>query len=318
MVLQYVAQINHLEIIVLLISTQAETTMGQIEELRAFVQIVEQQSIGKAAEQAGIAKSAMSRKLKMLEERMQAVLITRTTRQWGLTESGRQYYERGVDMLNAFDEFEARVRNENLELKGDIRLSVPLYFGQRSLSTPLLEFAEQNPDVRIDVEFSDRLVDVVAENYDMVVRISELKDSSLIARKLCQTRHIYCASPGYLANSSEIKVPKDFQAHRILQYGSSKRTKWTFTSSTGKDISVNLTSSLNSHDGAFLIEAAETGLGIARLPDFLADASIKSGKLERVLSSYEHKPQGVYFVYPSNRYLPHRTRALMDFLRQKF
>ena len=119
--------------------------MGQIEELRAFVQIVEQESIGKAAEQAGIAKSAMSRKLRLLEERMQTVLITRTTRQWALTEAGRQYYDRGLDIIHAFDEFEAQVRNENLELKGEIRISVPLYFGQISLSSVLLEFADEYP-----------------------------------------------------------------------------------------------------------------------------------------------------------------------------
>jgi DNA-binding transcriptional LysR family regulator len=291
--------------------------MGQIEELRAFVEIVEQESIGKAAEQAGIAKSAMSRRLRLLEERMQTVLITRTTRQWALTEAGRQYYDRGVDIIHAFDEFEAQVRHENLELKGEIRISIPLSFGHLSLSSHLVEFSNTHPDVRLTIEFSDRLVDVIGENFDFVVRISELQDSSLIARKFCQTHHVLCASPDYLADNSPITQPHDIQNHRIIQFGFSKRPKWTFTSPRGKDITVPLTSFLNSQDGAFLISAAELGAGIVRVPDFLAKTPLQAGRLAQVLDTYKHKTQGIYFLYPTTRYLPQRTRALIDFLHTR-
>jgi len=286
--------------------------MGQIEDLRSFVQIVDQGSIGKAAEQAGVAKSAMSRKLRLLEQRMQTVLITRTTRQWSLTEAGREYYDRGVGVLSAFDEFEAGVRNENLALSGEIRLSVPLYFGKVSLTAHLMEFSANHPDVQLNIEFSDRLVDVINDHFDLVVRISELPDSSLIARKLCETRHIYCASPEYIKSNNPISDPQDFRTHRIIQFGSSKRPKWTFTSPTGKRTIVPLTACMNSHDGAFLIDAAEHGVGIVRVPDFLAKESLDSGRLVQLLPQYELKPRGVFIVYPSARYLPHRTRALMN------
>ena len=288
--------------------------MGQIEDLRAFVQIVEQGSIGRAAEQAGIAKSAMSRKLRLLEERMQAVLIARTTRQWALTEAGREYYERGLGVITAFDEFEAHVRNENVDIRGEIRLSVPLYFGKISLSSHLLEFSKRHPAVQLNIEFNDRLVDVIDEQFDLVVRISELPDSTLIARKLCQTRHVYCASPEYIANNPPISEPPDIRAHRIMQFGSSKRPKWTFSSPGGKNITVSLTASMNSHDGAFLLEAAEQGLGIVRVPDFLAQSSLETGRLVQLLKPYELKPRGVFIVYPTARYLPHRTRVLMEYL----
>jgi len=292
--------------------------MGQLEELRAFVQIAEHESIGKAAEQAGIAKSAMSRRLRLLEERMQTVLIARTTRQWSLTEAGRQYYERGIDVLQAFDEFEAQVREDSVELRGEIRLSVPLYFGHESLSAHLLAFAKAYPDVRLNIEYTDRLVDVIGEHYDLVVRISELPDSTLIARKFCETRHVYCASADYLANMPVIKKPHDFQSHRIIQFGSTKRPKWIFTTARGKDIVVPLHASMNTQDGAFLIHAAEQGLGIVRVPDFLAQAPLEAGRLLQVLKSYQLKPRGIYFVYPTTRYLPQRTRALMDFLQARF
>ncbi len=291
--------------------------MGQIEDIRAFVQIVEQESIGKAAEQAGIAKSAMSRKLRLLEERMETVLIARTTRQWSLTEAGRQYYERGLGVIHAVDEFEAQVRNEDLELRGEIRISVPLYFGKTSLTAPLLEFAKRYPEVHLNVEFSDRTVDVIGEHFDLVVRITELQDSSLIARKLCQTRHLICASPAYLAETEKITEPRDIQSHRIIQFGSAKRPKWTFTSPGGKDTVVSLNASMNSHDGAFLIDAAEQGLGLVRVPDFMANTSLDAGRLVEILKLYVIRPRGIYIVYPEARYLPHRTRALMEFLMKR-
>jgi len=297
--------------------------MGQIEDLRSFVQIVELGSIGKAAEQAGVAKSAMSRKLRLLEERLQTNLITRTTCQWSLTEAGREYYDRGVDILSGFDEFEAGVRNESISLSGDIRLSVPLYFGKFSLTAHLLAFSKMHPDVHLNVDFNDRMVDVVNDHFDLVVRISDLPDSSLIARKLCETRHLYCASPEYLKNNDPIKVPEDFKSHRIIQFGSSKRPKWSFTPTTrsgksSKTITVPLKASMNSHDGEFLINAAEYGHGIVRVPDFLANASLASGRLVQVLKPYTLKARSIYLVYPTSRYLPHRTRTLMACLLDKF
>ena len=290
--------------------------MGQIEDLRSFVQIVEQGSIGKAADQAGVAKSAMSRKLRLLEERMQTTLINRTTRQWSLTEAGREYYDRGIGVLSAFDEFEAGVRNDSVTLRGEIRISVPLYFGRVSLTSHLLEFTKTFPDVHLNIDFSDRLVDVINDHFDLVVRISELQDSSLIARKLCETRHIYCASPDYLKNSPQIKKPEDLRSHRIIQFGSAKRPKWSFTSQgrSAKTFTVPVNASMNSYDGKFLIQAAEHHQGIVKVPDFLANSSLNSGRLVRILKTYASEPRGIYIVYPSARYLPHQTRALMEYL----
>jgi len=302
--------------------------MGQIEDLRSFVQIVELGSIGKAAEQAGIAKSAMSRKLRLLEERMQTALIARTTRQWSLTEAGREYYDRGLGILSGYDEFEAGIRCDNLSLDGEIRLSVPLYFGKFSLSSHLLDFTKTHPDVRVNVDFSDKLVDVINDHFDLVVRISDLQDSSLIARKLCETRYVYCASPEYLKNNGPINHPEDFKSQRILQYGSSKRLRWNFPSNSrnnksgsiksSKMITIPLNASMNSHDGEFLIRAAEDGQGIARVPDFLVKSSLESGRLVQLLKTHALEPRSIYIVYPSSRYLPQRTRKLMEFLLDKF
>ena len=288
--------------------------MGQLEDLRAFVQIVEHESIGKAAEAAGIAKSAMSRRLRLLEERMQSVLIVRTTRRWALTEAGRQYHERGLGIVQAYDEFESDVRDEVREPKGEIRLSVPLYFGKATLTSPLLDFATRYPEVRLNIDFTDRMVDVIGEHYDLVVRVSSLADSSLIARKLCETRHVLCASPEHLASAPAIVTPEDLRSHRLLTYGPSRRFKWSFGDTGGKELSVSLTASMNSFDGGFLVDAAERALGVVRLPDFMVREPLAAGRLVRVLERYELEPRGVFVVYPTSRYLPQRTRALVDFL----
>ena len=259
---------------------------------------------------------SLSRKLRLLEERMQTALINRTTRQWSLTEAGREYYDRGTGLLSAFDEFEAGVRNDSVALKGEIRISVPLYFGRISLTPHLLEFSRNFPDVHLNIDFSDKLVDVINDHFDLVVRISELQDSSLIARKLCQTRHIYCASPDYIKNNSPIKKPEDIRTHRIIQFGSAKRPKWSFTppGRSSKTITVPVNASMNSYDGEFLIHAAEYGQGIVRVPDFLASSSLESGRLVQILKTYVNKTRGIHIVYPSARYLPHQTRALMEYL----
>ncbi len=288
--------------------------MGQIEDIRAFVQIVNQGSIAKAAEQAGVAKSAMSRRLRLLEERTQSRLISRTTRQWSLTDAGREYYERSVKLIEQFNEFDSHGRNDNIDLRGEIKISVPLYFGKISLSSLLLSFAKDNPSVQLNTEFSDRIVDVIDEQLDLVVRISEMKDSSLVARKLCETKHICCVSPDYACANAPINEPIDLQSHRIIQFGHAKRPKWNFNTTKGKDLTVQLCATLNSHDGEFLIQAAEQGLGVVRVPDFLAKPSVESGKLVQVLGSFAQKPRGIYIIYPTARFLPRHTRALMEYL----
>ncbi|MFT6875520.1 MAG: DNA-binding transcriptional LysR family regulator [Granulosicoccus sp.] len=291
--------------------------MGQLEDLRAFVQIVEQESISNAAKQAGIAKSAMSRKLSLLEERLQTALNVRTTRQWGVTEAGRQFYERGKEILSSYDEFESEIRAEDQKLTGEIRISVPLYFGKAALNDAIFTFSSMHPDVHLNIEFSDRIVDIVGENFDLVIRISELQDSSLIARRLCQTQHLFCASPCYIASNPEIRNPEDLKAHRILQFGFAKQPKWKFTSKSGKVSLVALHANLNSQDGGFLLNAAQQGHGIVRLPDFLVRESLNEGALTQLLPDFSPNRRGVYMLYPVSRYLPYRTRQLMEFLIQE-
>lgn len=291
--------------------------MGQLEDLRAFVQIVDNESIGKAAEKIGIAKSAMSRKLRLLEERLKTELIARTTRQWALTAAGRKYYAHAQKIISAVDEADAEIANEEVDASGEIRLSAPLHYGASVLAGHLMDFSSANPGIRLSVDFSDRFVDIIGEHYDLAIRISNPSDSSVIARKLGTTRHVFCASPEYLRKSPQITQPEDLKTHQILQFGHSKRFKWTFSAPEGGVRAVALSSSFNSNNGDMLICAATRGQGVSRLPDFLALDAIRSGRLMRVLPGWEPGPIQINAVYPATHFLPRRLRLLIDFLVER-
>ncbi len=288
--------------------------MGQLEDLRAFVRIVETESIGKAAEQTGIAKSAMSRKLRLLEDRLKTELIARTTRQWALTAAGRAYFARAQKIIAAVDEADAEIANEEVDASGAVRLSAPLHYGTSTLADRLMDFSAVFPGIQLSVDLGDRFVDMIGENYDLAIRISNLRDSSVIARKLATTQHVFCASPDYLRDAPEIARPEDLKAHEILQVGQAKRFNWVFSAPGGGERNVALSSAFNSNSGDMLLCAATRGRGVARLPDFLASEVIRSGALTRVLAGWEPAPMQISAVYPATQFLPRRVRLLIDFL----
>ncbi len=291
--------------------------MGQLEDLRAFLLIVERESIGKAADASGIAKSAMSRKLRLLEERLQTELITRTTRRWALTEAGRNYYQKAVSIVGAIDETDAEMASEQTDLRGEIRLSAPLHFGDKVLTKHILDFAEQHPAVHVHLAYDDRLVDLIGEHFDLAIRISNLPDSSMIAKKLGQTRHVFCASPGYLAAAGPLDTPADLQFHRILQVGPLKRFKWTFSRQEGAAESISLGSVLNSNNADLIIDAAARGMGVIRVPDFIAESALGDGRLVRILQGRVPPTLGIYAIFPAGRFLPGRVRRLIEFLSRR-
>lgn len=286
--------------------------MGQMEDLRAFVLIVENESIGKAAEIEEIAKSAMSRKLRLLEDRLGTELITRTTRQWSLTSAGRSYFAHAQRIISAMDEADAEVTNQQLDSGGDIRLAVPLHYGKQVLSEPLVSFSADHPNIRLSVDFDDRFVDLVSEQYDLAVRISHPADSGLIARKIGETTHIFCASPEYLRSAPIILEPRDLKEHSIIQHGRTKRFKWRFCPNGERPFEVALKSSFNSNNGDMLVAAAISGLGVVRVPDFLAQEALDSGKLVRILETCEPLPLQISMVYPATHHQPKRVRILID------
>jgi DNA-binding transcriptional LysR family regulator len=291
--------------------------MGQVEDLRMFLQIVEQESISKAAEHFGIAKSAASRRLSKLEDLLGVVLITRTARQWHLSEAGRLLYDRALKVVSEVDDIHAELRHDNRIERGPIRLTVPLQFGMSFLNPVLLEFTDAHPQIHMTVDFSDRFADLIEENYDLAIRISRLKDSSLISRKLTDVARVFCASPDYLQSAPTLQVPQDLKNHSVIQYGVSRRFKWAFSGAGAKDAVVSLSSKMNTNNAQFLIAAARAGKGIIQVPEFLVKTDIGRGNLVVVLKDYAQEPLGMYALYPETRHLPHRVRVLLDFLSRR-
>lgn len=288
--------------------------MGQLEDLRAFVRIVEHESIGKAAEQAGVAKSALSRRLRLLEDRLGTELISRTTRQWALTPAGRSYFAHARRIISAVEEADAEIANEELETGGEIRISAPQHYGTRVLSDKLVKFGELNPNIHLYVDFDDRFADLIREGYDLAVRISDLPDSSLIAKTIGHTQRVFCASPEYLGSHPTIECPDDLKAHRIIQVGRVGRFKWTFEEKGKKPKQVALTSTFNSNNGEVLLDAARSGQGVVRLPDFIAGDALKNGVLVRVLERWEPAPLPISILYAATHHQPRRVRKLLNFL----
>ncbi|MCK5446139.1 MAG: LysR family transcriptional regulator [Rhodospirillaceae bacterium] len=292
--------------------------MGQLEDMNTFVRIVEAGSISRAADQLGVVKSAISRRLVDLEARLNVQLLNRTTRKSSLTDAGRSYYQRAQEILADVGELNATTSNTQLVLEGDLKIAVPLSFGLSHLAPVINEFAVLHPGVVIHIDFADRQIDMVEEGFDLAVRIADLKDSTLIARKLFATRNILCASPAYLERAGTPERPSDLKSHDVLHYTNTPGASWHFTNKDGNQISVKLNIKLNANNGEYLCAAAVNGLGIAALPTFIAYKDVENGNLVRVLGDYALPSMNAYAVYPQTKHLSARVRALIEFLSETF
>jgi DNA-binding transcriptional LysR family regulator len=289
--------------------------------MQHFVRIVEAGSISRAAEQLGVAKSGVSRRLVELETRLGVRLLNRTTRRSSLTEAGRSYYEGAVKLLSDVAELDALVTGSKAALAGKLRLAAPLSFGLAHLSPAIEVFARAHPEVLIDIDFSDRQVDLVAQGVDLAIRIAELRDSSLQARRICPIRLMLCASPAYLAQHGSPNCPEDLARHQVLLYdigGGGGSPLLRLPDGRGGERGVPLNPRLVANNGDFLRDMAVAGHGIILTPTFIAWREVAAGALLPVLADYWPEPLNAYAVYPQSRYLPRRARILIEFLAERF
>jgi DNA-binding transcriptional LysR family regulator len=292
--------------------------MGQLEDMQVFVRIVEAGSITKAAGQLSLAKSAVSKRLNDLENRLGSKLISRTTRTSSLTEAGQQYYQRVQLLLGEVDLLNGDMARENKVLTGSLKLAVPLTFGVTHLTPAIDLFMRQHPELSIELDFSDRKVDLIEGGYDLAFRIGSLPDSSLKARKIAPIKHVICASPDYLKRQGIPENPAQLKHHKIL-----KRPGWPLAGMPLWDLEgqkhlVNGQSSLIANNGNAMTMLALTGHGIIMLPTFYVWESLQRGDLVPILENYSLATMNAYAVYPTTRYLPRKVRSLIDFLVERF
>ena len=292
--------------------------MDSISKIAIFVQVAQLQSFAAAGRELGMSGPAVSKQIQALENRLGVRLLNRTTRSVTLTEEGAVYLDRAGKALEDLQEAERRIQELKDCPTGKLKINAPMSFGNQYLVGPVAEFAKRYPEVKLEVDFDDRWVDVIAEGYDVVVRIGVLEDSSLIARKLASCPIILCASPGFEAQYGLPDQPAqlpDFPAIIYSQHGQTE--EWRYQDSNGSRGSVRLNRNFAGNSAEMQLEACLQGLGLALLPIFVAGEHLESGGLLRVLPQFDTYPErGIYALFPQNRHLATRVRLFVDWLTE--
>lgn len=290
--------------------------LDTIEGMRTFVAVASEGSFTQGALRSGISTKLASKYIRQLEERLDAQLFHRTTRSVSLTETGQAYFERCTPLLDQFDELEGLVQERQSELAGTIRITAPTGYGSNQLVKALQPFQAAHPKVRVDLHLSDHHVSIVDEGFDMAIRFGDLKDSSLVARKLKDMRIVCCASPDYLERYGTPTDPKALSTHNcLLQTTSGTLDHWEFRMG-GKVQSVAVSGSFRANSPLAVAHMAAGGLGVGRMPLYTAEPFLESGRLKLLFEAQECKVLGLYVVYPPSRHLTARVRGLIDHLGQ--
>lgn len=290
--------------------------MNNLGRIDIFLEVARRQSFSKAAGALGMTGPAVSKQIIALEDALRVKLLHRTTRQVTLTEEGAQYYDRARVAVEELKEAAAELSDARVKPSGVIRINAPLSFSHMHLLPVLSGFAKKYPDICLDVSFDDRTVDVIAEGFDLVIRIGVLQDSNLIARPLADCPIVMVASPQYLEKYGVPKLPADLKQHRMIAYGYQGVTgEWKYLGPTGKAGSIKTDSAFRATTAEMMVQAALDGVGIAILPAFAVAISLKAGRLVRILPEYEtHPRRSINAVMPPNRYRTQKVKLLLDWI----
>jgi DNA-binding transcriptional LysR family regulator len=288
-----------------------------MDETKAFVAVVQHGGFGRGARELGLPKSTVSRKIANLEERLGVTLLKRTTRVFQLTEAGRAYFETAHRILEELATAEQRVKLSQKAITGLIRFTAPTDLGASVLPRLLMEFQNRYPDIEIDLDLTDRVVDLVTERFDVALRAGSLADSSLRARKLGTGVFQLYASPKYLRKHGPPKHPSELKNLRCLHYNPGDHDRlWSLTNgSSHYRFKVPGEGSINSL--SCIRTLAALGGGVALLPTFLCKEALQEGELVQVLPSWSSERTGFYLVHPQQSFVPQRLRVFLDFFAEK-
>ncbi|MFF7709733.1 LysR substrate-binding domain-containing protein [Pseudomonas sp. NPDC007930] len=290
--------------------------MNPFEDMRLFSQVLDAGSFTAAAEHLGVSKQLISRRVMALEARLGVRLLNRSTRRLDVTPLGQAYYDAAQRLLAEVEQVEQSIAGEQGEPRGVVRVSAPLSFAVEHLSALLPAFLQRYPGVTLELDLSDRNVDLLGEGFDLALRIGELSDSSLIVRHIAEVDRLWCASPGYLAAHGEPQTPEALAGHQCLPYGHGRNETWRFERA-GKAQAIQVSGRLRANNGEVLRDAAIAGLGIAYLPAFIVAKALAQGQLCRLLDEFRPPPLPLSALYPGHRQASQPVRALVEFLREQ-
>ncbi|MEJ1364550.1 MAG: LysR family transcriptional regulator [Candidatus Sedimenticola sp. (ex Thyasira tokunagai)] len=292
--------------------------MDKLRSMQVFREVVRRGSFSAAAESLQLANSAVSRQVSELERWLDVKLLYRTTRTLSLTDDGRIYLEKFDAILNSIKDLEQQATSSREKVRGTLRITAPLYLGRYVLEPMLPGFMRSYPEVNISLLLVDRFVDLVEEGFDLAVRVGELPESNLIARKLGNMQLKAVAAPAYLEKFGIPESPEELRDHNCLYDTLAKlNQRWRFKEGEG-ELSVPVESSFVTNNGEMITQMAIEAMGIAYLPNFFVDAPIKEGKLVQILDEYTQDSYPISILYPYNRHMNLSLRTLIDRLFERY
>lgn len=289
--------------------------MDRLASDRMFLAVMETGSFTAAARRFGTTSGQASKLVARLEAELGVRLLNRTTRAVSATEVGRAYHDQLRGLIEEFDALDQSVRDASAAPRGRVRLTAPLTFGTTELVPALNSFAAAYPEISLDVSFSDRLVNLVDEGFDAAIRVGRPGDTALIARKFCELRVVLVGSAGYLARKGLPRQPADLAAHDCI-IDTNFRDPWRWRFAGGEQVAVR--GRLLYSNAEACLHAAEAGLGLAYVPNFVAAGALAAGRVRRLLPDHADTPLGVFALYPPGRHLAAKLRVLIDHLAVHF
>ena len=290
--------------------------MRNLNALLVFAKVAETCSFTLAAQRLGLTASAVSKSVARLEQELGVKLLQRSTRLVSLTDEGATFFERCRNILAEVDDAESAITLSTATPKGRLRVQMPVGFGRRVIVPKLLSFTQEHPDLIVDVELSDRVVDLAYEGMDAAIHIGPINDTRVVAKRLCRLTFSACASPEYIQKHGAPETPEDLTRHQCMAYllpMTGEHRPWQF-SKNGQVISQSVMGSLNINNAESLLEAAVAGGGITMISNFIAAEALKTGKLVKVLAQYVVDGPEVHVVYLPRRNLSAKVKAFIDFL----
>lgn len=292
--------------------------MENLTDIAVFVQVVDSGSFTVAAKRLKLSKSVVSKYVTRLENRLGARLLNRSTRRLSLTEVGRVFYTRSLQGLQELEEASAEVLRLQGAPRGTLRINTPMSFGILHIAPLLPDFLSRYPELSVDMSLDDRKVDLVEEGFDVAVRISDLPDSSLVARRLGPCRHVVCAAPEYLKHYGIPRTPEDLSEHNAITFRYQESpNEWHFLSPEGRHVSVAVSGSIQINNSLALREALIQGGGITLTPTFVVGSDIRAGRLRPVLTDYRAMEISIYIIYSQRRHLSPKVRTFIDFMVER-
>lgn len=289
--------------------------MDRFGDLDVFAHVVTAKSMSAAGRELKLSPAVISKRIRRLEERLGVRLLQRTTRQLSLTEAGQGFYERVVSILSSIEDAEAWVASGAGQARGTLRVSAPTSFGRLHIAPHLKPFLDANPMVTVDLILSDSFVDIIAEGFDLAVRIADLQDSSLVAKRLAPNHRVLCAAPDYVAAHGIPASIEELSHHTLIAHNADQ---WRLDGPSGP-VGVRVNGPLRTNSSEVVREALLAGVGIALRSTWDVGPELKTGQLVRVLPDYSvGKRVAVYAVYPSRRHMEQKVRVFVDYLAELY